>query len=191
MAARYRTVLIDTCFLACLHACDPRCELLGLVIDYYGERGVGDGRQLRLCTYCRDAIADHLGDHGISDEAMASWLDKQSSDKARRLIQLKDDPADLKLLVYALKHGQAILLTCDQGLLQCCHLYDVPHRCFKAALVEVDLELDGALLTEYTAVAQALNRSPPSHPFVQLGHDRHCPKCDPGRACGVRRDVSV
>jgi len=186
MAARYHNVIIDTCFLSCLHNCDPQCELLEIVIDHYGQRGIGDWRQLQLCTYCQEAIENHLNDHGISDEAVTLWMAAQPPDRYDRLARLAEDPADLKLLVYAVNnHG--ILLSCDGLLLQCCHLYDVPHRCLKAVMMEVDRGWGGSLLEGYSSVRQALHQHLQNHPFVQIGFDRHCQKCDPHNTCDTRQ----
>lgn len=179
-----RLVIIDVNIFANLQRINPDCELLDLICDCYQGHGVGDGAQLGVIDYCESAVAK-IECVRISDESIAEFLFAHNGPDLRKRFT---DPVDVKLLAFAVSLPDCILLTCDRKLLETAAEYDVERACFKAAIAYANRRLGNAIVEEPIYATGEMD-SVGSHPFFHYGNDKHCPRCDPKRACDVRRDL--
>jgi len=103
-----------------------------------------------------EAIELHLG-------AVKSGID---------FTKIAKDPFDVKKFLWAQQNDNAAIYTCDSNLLEICGKHGIPRHCFKAALKELDLWFDGAILSGKEYNIEVLSQS--DDPYMNFGIDKKC-----------------
>ncbi len=176
-------VVIDTNNVSRLHLIDATCELMDLVVDTYGDQGVGDLKQLALKTCCT-SLPTTFSNHDISDTDVALFVAGYSGKCSLRRIM--EDPADLRLLVCALKHPGSTLISCDKRLLMLADESKQAHTCFKAAIHKVDISV-GGLFSDRSYNTLQMFDVHGDDPFFHYNRNTKCPVCDPSNTCRTKK----
>lgn len=173
-------VIIDTNFFARLNKVNRDCGLVDLICDLYDGDGIADHGQLAIMDYCTD-LSDRLGDHGVSDEEVVEFaLGYQGK---INLDRIRQDPTDLKFIVFALRSPSAIFLTCEILLLKLSCEQNIKRACFKAAIHALHEGIGGLFDDENYQTARMFDEGEGLDPFFHYTTLRHCEKCDPTRKC--------
>lgn len=183
---RFDFVVVDiSCVKDRLCKIDPQCDLLGLIVDAFGERVVMDEMQLAKIDCCQGVSPMYCP---TSDEDVAGFVLNAPTDLQSKLKKIASDPADLRLLFFCFQEkGRSVLLACDKALLYAAQGYSVPHYCFKAAAYYADLQFDGDLSRQY---AWHVMKADGTDPFLNEKNGRYCKACDPKKICHHHRQNS-
>lgn len=172
-----RAIVFDVNFLSLMHCIDEACDLIDYICACFGGYPVGDEHQLRKMDYC-EHVPNEIGHQNVTDDDIAMMIGEWESLSFARVAR---DPADLRLLAYALRES-GILMTCDAGILRLAHEMDVEHWCFKASLWEADEALDGGIVGDPHYKTELMEEAG-ANPFFYRCCCTRCAKCDPPREC--------
>lgn len=183
---RFEFVVVDiSCVKDRLCKVDPDCELMGFMVDAFGERAVMDQAQLSKIDCCQDISPLYCN---TSDEEIAEYIRNSPPDLLPKIKKIALDPADLRLLFFCVQNkGKSVLIACDKALLYAAHGYEVPHYCFKAAADYANQGFDGLLSTQF---AWHVITSVGTDPFLNEKNNRYCSDCDPKKRCHHNRQHS-
>lgn len=176
-------VVIDTCNIDRLHQIDQQCDLIDFIVATFGDFGVGDVAQLRRKTKCPH-LANVLADHGTSDGEVAAFVGGYSGSCA--LHRIIEDPADIRLLVCALKYPSSMLVSCDRRLLMIAAEQGQRRACFKAAIHQVDQSV-GGLFVDKSFGMSAMFDAAGADPYFHYPRNTRCSGCDPKSTCNTRQ----
>ena len=176
-------VVIDTNNVDRVHAVDTTCALADMIVLVFGSFGVGDLQQLARKPHCVDVLRK-IKDHGTSDEEAALFVMNYKGHC--RLDRIIEDPVDIKLLVFALKYPNSMLVSCDRRLLMLAADLSQKRTCFKAALHKVHVDMGGLFDDPSYTTAEMFDRAG-KDPFFHYTCDTRCLSCDPEGECDTRR----
>ena len=175
-------VVIDTNNVDRVHAVDTTCEVIDLIVLVFGTFGVGDLRQLARKPHCVDVLRK-IRDHGTSDIEVALFvMNYKGHCSLERIIE---DPVDIRLLVFALKYPNSVLVSCDRRLLMLAADCGQRRACFKAALHKVHVDT-GGLFGEPGYTTAAMFDPAGNDPFFHYAYKRRCTSCDHDDGCRTR-----
>ena len=176
-------VVIDTNNVDRVHAVDATCGLVDMIVLVFGSFGVGDRQQLALKPHCVDVL-QKIKDHGTSDDEAALFV--MSYKGHCRIDRIIEDPVDIKLLVFALKHSSSVFVSCDRRLLMLAAELSQKRACLKAALHKVHVAA-GGLFGDQSYTTAAMFDATGKDPFFHYMCDTRCSSCDPTGECDTRR----
>lgn len=179
----YNRAILDSCFISSLFRIDGQCLLLDHIDEYFAEKCVVDQSQFNEGP-CNDAghPCECLEDRITDEEAVEFYYENEPF--LERIFSLERDIGDfqdVKMIAFAYKAGNCLLLSCDREVLSVSNRYDIHHLCFKAAVIRLiklephirdgnEFDLD-PMFTE------------DEDPFFAFGIDRHCSECHPNGEC--------
>lgn len=135
---QYDYIIIDTSIIDRVYKVDNSYSVIEWIIEGYSGKGIGDHAQISKTWNC-PSLAHCIQDHGITDEEVILFTSRyQDMPRLRRLRDPREDPVDLKLLLFAQRHASSILVTGDKRLLYCAAEFNLKRSCFKAALHHTD-----------------------------------------------------
>ena len=180
--AKIKHVVIDTNVLSLARKIDADCGIVGLIVDVYGDVGIADYPQLLKMDYCQ-GVRNLLSHHDIGDDQVADFL--LNYDGSVNLNRIKNDPADLKLIIFAINNPGSFFLTCETGLLALAEDRQVGHACFKAAAHRLDSS-SGGLFCDSAYNTSGMFDPNGGHPFFHYGNNARCQQCDKTGKCETK-----
>lgn len=184
MLRMYNKVIVDACFVSKLRLIDETCGL----IEYFSLLGgecVLDYEQFTKspCNHTEPECA--CIDDGIDNEdVIGFFLEYPGSRRLEDHYTMdgkRGDPHDLKILAYAAKEGNCLVLSCDKVLLELCEDLTIRHYCFKAGLAKLGQRSSEIFSSpRYNTAPMFLSGD---DPFFHYPNKQHCEVCHPVVSC--------
>ncbi|MEW8027112.1 MAG: hypothetical protein AB2768_02265 [Candidatus Thiodiazotropha endolucinida] len=174
-----RKVIFDTNFFQRLNMIDPGCGHFEYFPLAYDGDPICDCDQIEKIGYCEN-LPSSMGCHNISDEDSIMFVN--SWDGKANLAHLMNDPADVKLIVHALRGDNSLLISCDKLFLIVAEELALEHRCFKASFADVNKWAGGEFKNDPTLNANIMFH-PGDDPFLYYTKNSRCHQCDPNNDC--------
>lgn len=178
----FSEVIIDTNMFAWLKKINADACLFDILCEAYGGKPICDKKQFDIIDYFPELVGKVFF-HDATDEEVAYFV--MAYAKPQQLQKLMQDPADLKMLVYAIRKKSVQFLSCDRRLLILAREQGVSSACFKAAIHFLHEQLGDLFSSQDYQIADMFNASG-THPFYHYGHNKYCPQCDPKDQCSTR-----
>ncbi|MBF0137006.1 MAG: hypothetical protein HQL65_12270 [Magnetococcales bacterium] len=176
-------VILDSSFISRIRRIDRKCSLISLFADPYGASCVYHVQQYKenpcheqnATPGCID-LESLIDDDDVLEFSMNHIID---------LSKISRDLVDIKIIFFASKESDVILLTCDGNLLEVCQRFSIGHYCFKAALEHLDKYYIGEIFNGQDYDTDLMHDPKGDDPFMHYKRNTRCAPCHAGKNCMI------